>query len=188
MSAMFGNSGGAATDRTSQLASFGTLADLMYYGSMNPAGKGQQAQGQGGLDTAQNFFSTLLQGDPTKTAEMLAPQTKQIQSQANERTKTNAEFGNRSGGTNASNQQIQDNSTSSVNNLIATLTGQAAGGLTDVSKAMESFGLGTLGLANNSATSLASLSGQDKVNQQQINQGIGQDIGQLFSTLALGMA
>ena len=185
MSQLFGTGGGAATDRTNQLASFGTLADLMYYGSMDPAGKQQQKQGQTGLTQAQDFFSTLLGGDPTKIATLLAPQTSQIQSQSNQRMKTNSEFSNRSGGTNASNQQIGDNATSAVNNLIATLTGQAAGGLTDVSRAMETLGLGTLQLGNSAATNLGSLAGADAGLQNQKNQQIKNDIGQALEALFL---
>jgi hypothetical protein len=84
--------------------------------------------GQGLLSNSSGFMNALLSGDQGKIAELLAPQIGNISKQANQKTQTNAEFGSRSGGTNASNQNTMDTARSSVNDMISSLTGSAISG------------------------------------------------------------
>lgn len=169
MTGIFGG-GSATTDRKNQLASFGSLADTMYFGQYGP-GKTDVTSGGQGLGTAQNFFTQLLQGQP---GNVLGPQIKTLQDQASQQRITNTEFGNRSGGTNASNQMIDVNTQSQIDNLIASLTGTAASGEISASQALGSLGIGTLGLGASSAANLGALAGGDyQAVKQQQNANLG---------------
>lgn len=83
--------------------------------------------GEGLIANSSALINGLLSGNEADIAKLLAPQIGAISKQANEKTQTNAEFGSRSGGTNASNQNTMDAARSSVNDLIASLTGKALG-------------------------------------------------------------
>jgi hypothetical protein len=85
--------------------------------------------GEKNLSQASNFWSSILSGDPTQTAKSLAPQISTIEQQAQQQRNTGAQFGNRSGGTNASNQMIGDQATGSINNMISSLLGSSASNL-----------------------------------------------------------
>lgn len=97
--------------------------------------------GEGDLTAGSDFYKTLLNGDPEATAKLLAPQISTIQGQGNQQIQTGAQFGNRSGGTNASNQTNIDTQRADVEQMIAQLTGQAASGLTGIGEAGLGFGL-----------------------------------------------
>ena len=96
------------------------------------------------LTQGSNFFSDILSGDPTKIGAVLGPQISGIQQRGNEQIQTNAEFGNRSGGTNASNQHNMDTQRSQVEQMISQLTGQSAGAVTGIGESA----LGTATTAN----------------------------------------
>jgi hypothetical protein len=84
--------------------------------------------GEGAVSNANNFYSTLLSGDPRAEAKLLAPQIDTMQKQGQQQLATTSEFGNRSGGTNASGQTNMDNSRANIDNMISQLTGGAASG------------------------------------------------------------
>jgi hypothetical protein len=83
--------------------------------------------GEGLLSNSSAFVNALLSGNQADIAKLLAPQIGAISKQANEKTQTNAEFGSRSGGTNASNQNTMDAARGSVNDMISSLTSGAIG-------------------------------------------------------------
>lgn len=85
------------------------------------------ATGEGLLSNSSALINGLLSGNQSDIAKLLAPQIGAISKQANEKTQTNAEFGSRSGGTNASNQNTMDTVRSSVNDMISKLTSGAIG-------------------------------------------------------------
>lgn len=85
------------------------------------------AVGEGLIGDSSAFIEALLSGNQGKIAELLAPQTSEIAKRANQKTQTNAQFGSRSGGTNASNQNTMDQARSSVNDMVSKLTGSAIG-------------------------------------------------------------
>lgn len=85
------------------------------------------AMGEGLLSNSSALINALLSGNQAETAKLLAPQIGQISKQANEKTQTNATFGSRSGGTNASNQNTMDAARSGVNDMISSLTSGALG-------------------------------------------------------------
>jgi hypothetical protein len=88
--------------------------------------------GETDITDASNFYKTILNGNPEETAKLLAPQISTIQGQGQQQLDTTAQFGNRSGGTNASNQTNMDTERANVERMIAQLTGGAAGALTGI--------------------------------------------------------
>lgn len=81
--------------------------------------------GEGNLTLSSDFFRNLLQ-DPYKA---LAPQIKAQQDQISQQAKTNAEMGNRSGGTNASTQAANAQGRA---NLISAATGAQTGAASEL--------------------------------------------------------
>lgn len=108
---------------------------------------GGQATGQGLKDTGQasSFFSTLLSGNNSKINQLLAPQISGIKQRGQQKIQQDAQFGNRSGGTNAQMQQVGDNTTASVNDLIAKLTGQAANSEANLGSSLLNTGISAYG-------------------------------------------
>jgi hypothetical protein len=93
-------------------------------------------KGQSDISQASDFESAILSGDMSKISKVLAPQISGIQKRAQQKKQTNAQFGDRSGGTNAENQMIGDNATSDVNKMISDLTGSAATNLGEMGKGL----------------------------------------------------
>lgn len=115
--------------------------------------------GEGDIGAASAFDETLLDGNPAQVAKLLAPQIKNISDQANQSIATKSEFGNRTGGTNASNQQTTDTARANVDNMVSELTGQAATNLGNL-------GTSTLGLGL-TANQLQEEEAQQKLQNQQ---------------------
>lgn len=85
--------------------------------------------GEKNLGESSKFWSGLLSGDSSKVSQTLAPQIGQAKTSAQQETKTRSEFGNRSGGTAASNAMTSDKLHSDITSLIGNLTGKAADSL-----------------------------------------------------------
>jgi hypothetical protein len=98
--------------------------------------------GESNLSKASGFFSNILSGDPSKIAKSLGPEISSIQTQTQQQKKTNAEFGNRSGGTNAANQSASDKGRGLVTNMIASLLGSSASSLASTGGSLLSQGAG----------------------------------------------
>lgn len=132
------------------------------------------AVGEGDISASSGFMRDILSGDPAKIAKLLAPQISEVAKNANEKTRTNAEFGNRSGGTNASNQTTMDTARATVNDMISRLTGGAADKLADI-------GTTTLGLGLNANQQAAGIAQQQLENQKDsiFGQGISYGVGTL---------
>jgi hypothetical protein len=81
--------------------------------------------GEKDIGTAEDWMQGILSGDPAKISKLLGPQIKGIQDRAQQTKQTASEFGNRSGGTNASMQMVDDNVHSDINSMIDSLTGGA---------------------------------------------------------------
>lgn len=109
----------------------------------NAAGVSTDATALGFGDTraASDFERTLLSGDPTAIGRVLGPQISAINKQGNEAIQTRSQFGNRSGGTNAANQQSMDEQRANVERMISQLTGGAAGELATIGTAEQGIGL-----------------------------------------------
>lgn len=141
--------------------------------------------GEGDISAASGFYSDLLSGNQAKISELLAPEIGNIQKQGNEQIQTAAEFGNRSGGTNASAQSNIDDQRAKVNDMVSKLTGGAASGLASIGTSM----LGDAITANGQQAELS----QEKLKNEQnsiFGQGIygAEGIGLGAGGLATGMA
>ncbi len=86
-------------------------------------------QGEGDIKLADNFWKSILSGDPNKISKVLGPQTSAINKQAQQEKMTASQFGNRGGGTNAGNQQAGDRVRTSYDSMVSSLTGGAASAL-----------------------------------------------------------
>ncbi len=97
--------------------------------------------GEGDISQASNFYKGLLSGNPQEIGQLLGPQFSDIQQQGQQQIQNQAEFTNRSGGTNAANQQNIDTQRQGVQQLISQLTGGAAGALTGIGTSEQGLGL-----------------------------------------------
>lgn len=87
------------------------------------------SQGEGDISTADNFWKSILSGDPTKIAQVLGPQTSAINKQGQEQKKTASEFHNRGGGTNAFEQTSDASTRTTYDSMISDLVGKGASAL-----------------------------------------------------------
>ena len=122
----------------------------------NLSGVSSTAANMGLSDIGQStdFMSAILSGDPAKIGQVLGPQIAGIQGQGQQRKQTNAEFGNRSGGTNATNQTIDDSTRTQTNDLISNLTGSAVSGLANTGTNLLNTGVSGFGTSFSEATTL----------------------------------
>jgi hypothetical protein len=126
------------------------------FGGSNPtlnAGVNQAGQtstfantkGQGLTSQAGDFYSSLLSGDPKAQAKLLAPQIGTMQKQGQQAKQTASQFGNRSGGTNAAMQSIDDKTRANVSSMISDLTSKGAAGAASMGQNLIDTGLTALG-------------------------------------------
>jgi hypothetical protein len=85
--------------------------------------------GESDILASDKFFKAILSGDPAAIAQVMGPEFSAINKQSQEQKKTASEFGNRGGGTNAAMQMTGESARSSIDQLLASLTGSAAGEL-----------------------------------------------------------
>src|SRR5277367_3568143 len=102
------------------------------------------SMGEGLTTSAGNFFQGLLSGNPAQTAKLLAPQIKAQQDQAQQQKQTMAQFGDRSGGTTAKAQTIDDTTRASIGKMISDLTGQAATQTASMGQSLLNTGMNAL--------------------------------------------
>jgi len=132
------------------------------------------ATGEGAVQSGLGFEEGILSGNQAEQAQLLAPEIQNIQKQGQQQIQTAGEFGNRSGGVNASAQNNIDSQRSQVNNMVSQLTGQAAGAVMNEGNQMLNTGL--------EANKLQNEEEQQKLNDQQnsiLGQGIGTEVGAL---------
>lgn len=114
---------------------------ISQFGNISGFGVGQ---GENDINAAGGFWNSILSGDPTKIGQVLGPQIAAIQGQGQQQKQTLGQFGNRSGGTNATQQTIGDTTRSNVNKLIGSLTGSAASNLGSMGENLLSQGTSAL--------------------------------------------
>lgn len=112
--------------------------DISQFGA--DAGFAQQ-QGQGDVTAASKFYQDILSGDPTKIGQSLAPEISTSQQQGQQAKNNLAQFGNRSGGTNAAAQGIDAAGRGNIINLIGGLQGKAASGAGSLGTAEQGLSL-----------------------------------------------
>lgn len=119
-------------------------------------GSTQTNQGQDYENTAGKFWGDIISGDATRQAQALAPEISAAKVSDQQTQKTNTIFGNRSGGTAASNNAATDKTHSDITNLIGSLTNSSASSLASLGSNMVSTGL-------------SSFQAQQQASQQQLS-------------------
>lgn len=143
-----GNS--AKTDRTTQLSNTGKLQDVAGFltklgGDLTGKGKTDTAAGLEDTGQASKYYSDILSGDPTKVMAAAAPEIKSITGQADQQKKEIARTGDRSGGANATTQDLGTKVREQIGDLIARQKGGAASGLERTGAQVSNVGLSETG-------------------------------------------
>ena len=112
---------------------------------LGQVGGSELGQGQGYTTQAGNYYSNLLSGNPSAIAQTLAPQISAQQGQLQNQMNQNAQFGNRAGGTNASNQAAAGQARGNIINAIGGAQSGAAGALGSMGSNLLSQGAGNIG-------------------------------------------
>src|ERR1700678_2882806 len=89
----------------------------------------QTGQGQSNENAASGFWNSILSGNASTQAQALSPEISAATTSAQQQNKTNALFGNRSGGNTASAASTNDRVHSDITNLIGSLTNSSASSL-----------------------------------------------------------
>ena len=139
--------------------------------------------GEGLLSNSSGIMNALLSGDQGKISQLLAPQIGAISKQANQQTQTNAEFGSRSGGTNASNQDTMDTARAGVNDLISSLTGSAISGAASTGAGLLNSSMSGYNSVFNQANTMQA---QNAAQWNDIISGIGQTAGAVAGMPGIG--
>lgn len=205
MSGLVGGSS-AKTDRGNQLAATSANWDVFGYGM--DSGKQGQSTGQGDLNTAKTtlgdakqYFTDLLKGGRTATAQNAAPAVGQVL--ANETATRNAEgtFGtSRTGGTLAANREASSRSQSEIDNIINTnlntgkqtgaaglesVAGAEAGiGGTELSNSLKLLGLGSDAVDNILKNATESRGQSQKIHDQTASDW-GSAVGQILTAFRI---
>ena len=145
--------------------------DIANAGNINAFGT---ATGEGAVQQGLGFEEGILSGNQAEQAQLLAPEIQNIQKQGQQQIQTAGEFGNRSGGVNASAQNNIDSQRAQVNNMVSQLTGQAAGAVMNEGNQMLNTGL--------EANTLQNEEEQQKLKNQE-GSIFGKGITEGFSTI-----
>ena len=140
----------------------------------------QTGVGEGLITPAAQYEENILSGDPTKTAQAMAPEISANQNQTQQFKNQTAEFSPRSGGTAAS---VANADTSGRSNLID-LLGQEQSGAASTSL---SAGSGLLNSASSNLSNQAGLAEQWRKSQVSDIGQIGQSAAEIATGLAGGM-
>ena len=95
-------------------------------GKLSDLGNFESGVGQKGTNASLGYDLGILSGDPSKIAQTLAPEISTQNQQTEQAKATTAQFGNRSGGNNASGQAMDDKARGNIINLIGGLQQGAA--------------------------------------------------------------
>ena len=145
-------------------------------GQFSQTGTQQTGQGTKNENAASGFWNSILSGNASTQAQALAPEISSLKTSAAQTNKTNAIFGNRSGGNTASAAATDDKVHGDITNLIGSLTNSSASSLASLG-------------SNQVSQGQSSLSQEEQANQQRIanwsqsilGQAIGYGTGKAFS-------
>ena len=143
-------------------------------GQLSSLGGYETGVGEGLTTAGAGFEEGILSGDPSKMATALAPEISGGQQRVQQAAKTNAEFGNRGGGTNASTQNAEAAERGNIINLEGGLQSGAAG-------TALSTGGGLLGKASSDINDVAGLKTAQQQREQADVGGIIQGAGQIVA-------
>jgi hypothetical protein len=140
--------------------------------------------GQSATNTASQYYTNLLSGDPSKISQAIAPEIAANSEQAQQQKQTIGQFGGRSGGNTATANNIDTTSRGNITDLIGKLINGAAG-------SEASIGTTETGQAGTDAARQAQIAEEQQKNQQNsifggLLGGLGGVAGQAISG-GLGM-
>lgn len=126
--------------------------------------------GQGAITDANQYYSNILSGDPSKIAESIAPEIQAGQQQTQQAKQGMAQFGTRSGGTAAASAGADAANRGNIISLIGKLQSGAAAG---------EAGIGE----NQTAQGLAANGQQAQLSQEQLQNYMNSILGKGISGL-----
>jgi hypothetical protein len=150
-----GNS--ASTDRKAELTGFGDLSsvfntlsgfgkDLMSTGKGLVGGGGDLLKsGVGSEDKALKYFGDIMGGNPTAVLSAAAPSINAVTGQLDQAKKSATMNGNRSGGTNAQNQDASTKAAGTIADTLSKARSGAAGEVASIGGAKAGQGLQEVG-------------------------------------------
>lgn len=110
-------------------------------GALGNIGGFSTSTGMGDVSQASDFWKAILSGNQTQMSRVLGPAYSNINQRGGQELKTLSEFGTRSGGTEAQQQQIGDTMRSQASTLEGNLLGGAASSLGQIGSGLLSTGL-----------------------------------------------
>jgi hypothetical protein len=126
---LFGIGQGPSSSEKQQSGDIGDLANFA------------TSTGESDITSANNFWQSILSGDPSQISKVLGPLMSTVNKQGQQEKQTLSQFGNRGGGTNATAQQIGDQTRTTIDSAISSLTGGAASALGTTGSSLLSTGL-----------------------------------------------
>lgn len=111
------------------------------YGNLSNVGNFGTSTGEADISAASDFWQAILSGDSTKLSKALGPEYSAISKRGGQELKTLSEFGTRSGGTGAAQQEVGDKEREQASNLEGSLYGAAASNLGTMGSGLLNTGL-----------------------------------------------
>ena len=116
-------------------------AEESQYSSLAGIGNFATSTGESAISSSNNFWQSILSGDPAQISKVLGPMMSTVNKQGQQEKMTMSQFGNRSGGTNSAAQNIGDNTRTTIDKAVSSLTGDAASALGASGSSLLSAGL-----------------------------------------------
>lgn len=108
--------------------------------TLGALGNQEISTGESLVNPAATYYENVLSGDPTRIAQSLSPEISAGQTQVEQQALSNANFGNRSGGTAASTQAGEAGERANIINLVGGLQSSSAGAAGSLGSSQESLG------------------------------------------------
>lgn len=160
-----GNS--ANTDRKATLKGYGDAEGAI--SRLGNLAGGLNATGAEDTGKAAKHYSDILAGNPAALMASAAPEVNAITKGADQQKKEVSNFGNRTGGTNATTQAISTDTRGQVADTLAKERTGAAAGIAQIGESEESKGLTALNDTASQSLNLADVSGKNREVSQKIH-------------------
>ena len=163
--------GGASwkTDRSFQLDAMTKMRNVFNFAL--PQAESSQAAGQDSLGKAGDYWGKILSGNRSAVSAAVAPETNAIRSGADARKRQLSQMGTaRGGGVNATSQQLDTDTAAKTDNAIFAARPEAAKETASIGRTELANSSSLLSEAGKVSTDLASISGEARKNDYQLNQ------------------
>lgn len=115
--------------------------EYQQYGAVGNIGNFATSTGEADISTASDFWRSILSGDQSQLSRVLGPEFSNISKRGEQEAKTLSEFGTRSGGTLAQQEQIGEGERTEATNLEGGVLKSAATELGSMGSGLLSTGL-----------------------------------------------